>query len=147
MIWTFSGLMRSLYLSSQLTKRCTGVAAGGFSVFRTSTGRNPVNAVVMWKRIGVSVMNVEHLLSDSAWQMCFQIDDNERGPGRYIRLLGNSTSFRRFATLMMAMADNVDDASHPASTAGWSISLTNEMPQVRIENAAVVSLNCHPVTE
>jgi hypothetical protein len=30
-----------------ITKRCTGVAAGGFSVFRASTGRNPVNAVVM----------------------------------------------------------------------------------------------------
>ena len=29
------------------TKRCTGVAAGGFSVFRASAGRNPVNAVVM----------------------------------------------------------------------------------------------------
>ncbi len=29
-----------------LTKRCTGVAAGGFSVFRVSAGRNPVNAVV-----------------------------------------------------------------------------------------------------
>ena len=29
-----------------ITKRCTGVAAGGFSVFRASTGRNPVNAVV-----------------------------------------------------------------------------------------------------
>lgn len=28
------------------TKRCTGVAAGGFSVSRASTGRNPVNAVV-----------------------------------------------------------------------------------------------------
>ncbi len=32
---------------SQLTKRCTGVAAGGFSVFRASPGRNPVNAVVI----------------------------------------------------------------------------------------------------
>jgi hypothetical protein len=29
-----------------ITKRCTGVASGGFSVFRASTGRNPVNAVV-----------------------------------------------------------------------------------------------------
>jgi len=28
------------------TKRCTGVAAGGFSAFRASTGRNPVNAIV-----------------------------------------------------------------------------------------------------
>ncbi len=27
-------------------KACTGVAAGGFSVFRASTGRKPVNAVV-----------------------------------------------------------------------------------------------------
>ncbi len=32
---------------SNITKRCTGVAAGGFSVFRASTGRNPVNAVVL----------------------------------------------------------------------------------------------------
>jgi hypothetical protein len=31
----------------RITKRCTGVAAGGFSVFRASAGRNPVNAVVM----------------------------------------------------------------------------------------------------
>ncbi len=31
-------------------KRCTGVAAGGFSVFRASAGRNPVNAVVSWRR-------------------------------------------------------------------------------------------------
>ncbi len=30
----------------RITKRCTGVAAGGCSVFRASTGRNPVNAVV-----------------------------------------------------------------------------------------------------
>ncbi|MFM7869749.1 MAG: hypothetical protein ACKPHU_36475, partial [Planctomycetaceae bacterium] len=29
-----------------ITKRCTGVAAGEFSVFRASAGRNPVNAVV-----------------------------------------------------------------------------------------------------
>jgi hypothetical protein len=27
--------------------RCTGVAAGGFSVFRASAGRNPVNAIVI----------------------------------------------------------------------------------------------------
>jgi hypothetical protein len=35
----------------QITKRCTGVAAGGCSVFRASTGRNPVNAVVIPGRI------------------------------------------------------------------------------------------------
>jgi hypothetical protein len=33
-------------VNREATKRCTGVAAGGFSVFRASTGRNPVNAVV-----------------------------------------------------------------------------------------------------
>jgi hypothetical protein len=38
-----------------ITKRCTGVAAGGFSVFRASTGRNPVNAVVMLGRIASQV--------------------------------------------------------------------------------------------
>jgi hypothetical protein len=46
------------------TKRCTGVAAGGFSVFRDSTGRNPVNAVVIpgritssaFRQVGDSVM-------------------------------------------------------------------------------------------
>jgi hypothetical protein len=40
-----------------MINRCTGVAAGGFSVFRVSAGRNPVNAVVrqgnscMWQPI------------------------------------------------------------------------------------------------
>jgi hypothetical protein len=36
-----------------ITKRCTGVAAGGFSVFRASTGRNPVNAIVRHLRNAV----------------------------------------------------------------------------------------------
>jgi hypothetical protein len=35
--------------------RCTGVAAGGFSVFQASAGRNPVNAVVMLGRIASQV--------------------------------------------------------------------------------------------
>ncbi len=34
-------------IDTAITKRCTGVAAGGASVFQASTGRNPVNAVVI----------------------------------------------------------------------------------------------------
>lgn len=52
---------------SGITKRCTGVAAGGFSVIRASAGRSPVTAVVRRRRRtselsainGVCSLNVE----------------------------------------------------------------------------------------
>jgi hypothetical protein len=47
---SLSCLSRLLFVAG-ITKRCTGVAAGGFSVFRASTGRNPVNAVVIPGRL------------------------------------------------------------------------------------------------
>lgn len=46
-----AAIRRGTVENDRITRRCTGVAAGGFSVLRASAGRNPVNAVVIPGRI------------------------------------------------------------------------------------------------
>ena len=41
-----AAIRRGTVENDRITRRCTGVAAGGFGVLRASAGRNPVNAVV-----------------------------------------------------------------------------------------------------
>ena len=89
------------------------------------------------------MITIQELLTDPDWQLEFQVDPNVGGDGQRIRLFGDSQSFRKLAALLSAMADTVENPSHPSSESGWHLSLSpQDIPQLILKNAAFFTLNC-----
>ncbi|MEQ1827584.1 MAG: hypothetical protein ABL921_16615 [Pirellula sp.] len=89
--------------------------------------------------------DLSKLLADKRWKLIFEYDANRGGEGARIRLFGDAHSFRRLASLLTLMADNVDDKDHPASESGWHLGFNPiDIQQFVLINAAILTLNCSP---
>jgi hypothetical protein len=107
--------------------------------------RDPVTSTLLAKAVCRPLMDIQQLFADSNWQVEFHVDPNVGGDGQRVRLSGDSTSFRKLASLLSAMADTVDDPSHPSSKTGWHLSLNpQDLQQLILKNAAILTLNCEP---
>lgn len=89
--------------------------------------------------------SIQKLIENQNWQLDIEVDPNTGGDGQRVRINGDSNSFRAFATLLTAMADTVDEHEHPSSTIGYHLALNpNDIPQLTLKNAAILTLNCSP---
>ncbi len=91
-------------------------------------------------------MNAIHeLMEQHDWNVTIEVDPNTGGDGPRVRFNADASSFRKFAALLTAMADTVDNPDHPASDIGWQLGFNpDDHPQLSLKNAAILTLNCLP---
>ena len=87
--------------------------------------------------------SIQQLIENPNWQLDIEVDPNTGGDGQRVRVIGDTNSFRAFAGLLSAMADTVDASEHPSSETGYHLAFNpDEIPQLTLKNASILTLNC-----
>jgi hypothetical protein len=91
--------------------------------------------------------SIEVAVTDPDWRLDVEVDDNIGGDGRRVGLFGDARSFRMLAAILTEMAETVDNPRHPSHSVGWHIAFNpNEIKQINLINASILTLNCEPKT-